>query len=81
MFAGLGVYIRIVNGQIWEWRQRYDDKCGSSLSCDFTFDVSSEVASKIHVYYEIMYRAFTQRLLPEPQEVLRVQKQRPTAGQ
>lgn len=51
-FGGGGVYLYILNDQIWEFRERYDARCGAVPQCEVLFTVPSE-KTKTFIYYEI----------------------------
>lgn len=54
IFGGLGIYLMIWNGKVWEQVLRYDVSCGTSATCTLTFDApSGGISEKLYVYYEI----------------------------
>lgn len=53
LFAALGGYLWILNGDLFEWGARYDKTCGTNASCFLNFKIKTKVTKNIAVYYEL----------------------------
>jgi len=76
IFIAIGIILLVLAGNLYEHTHRYDNNtaCSSTSVCTHKFKVDEEVAGPVFVYYEVRYDLLTQQLLPEPPQVLQIEK-------